>query len=942
AKDYAHFVINYHHTTYNLLSFSDSAVLQYRNAGSFEIRNNYTNIKDFTYFLRSTTNDLRGILIEDSNKATLVNAGGAIGGTPQSMGSPLEDHNNADVSSGWQAYGDFQYKNIGSGTWNSVSSNCDGGKLASIHSEEENKFIDDNICLDAECWIGGQDVGPSNDQNKDWDWVDGTKNTYMNWGGNEPNNNSEDCIRMTKGGSWQDHNCNTNFQRICKKSLSSFENRSEASITLHNGNLFLIGGLNNSGTAGLQANSSIWKSTDGIAWTAIQALVDPQTSVLVASNSLDDNGIMFQDLSSYNHVITKRASPIHDTDETKNNISAMYFVHDSDQSLDLGSSSQWTYNTNNFTLEAWIRPIEDTDDQTIFTNYNNSDNYFSVWLNGGSFLIRSRKGGTAVIDIDITAPAFNTWTHIAVVRVVNEIYVYYNGQYKTKVDFSGSIDYTTNFLIGAWNTNDNSYTWNGHIDQVRVTNGKALYTSDFTPPPMKLTSLPIARYAHQSISFNSKLWIFGGMDSSGDSLNDMWSSSDDGITWVHEGFAAWDARSQHQIIEFGGELWLYGGVGFQDIWKSSNGITWTLVSATSSFGVREYHQVVKHDDGTGSGERLYLLGGYSGGYAKDVWRSSNGSTWALIQGNSPWDVRNRHRVVSYNDGDNPRLILSGGRNHLGMLGNTYSSSDGITWISHGNTSIGDIRDHSTIVHDNKVFTLGGYNGSSYSNEIYSSSYEKISASQVSHRQHFSGQVGNYTYFTMYHSQSNEGDNYTHVRYYKSDGDSLDKGSDIRIGSGNIGRYLHCAGIDACYLSTTGTDIQAVYADTDGQYDTKWTLSSNISQQGWNSGGVSLASKSIVHMATTTNEVQKQLYILDSSGDLYSLDLEDNGDIKSGAKIIAIDMGLKPSASYDFNQARIFLKDGKINEIIITGLAQSIVIKRDQRTGKYACCTQGLE
>ncbi|MCJ8344745.1 LamG domain-containing protein, partial [bacterium] len=518
--------------------------------------------------------DLRGILIEDSNKATLVNAGGAVGGTPQSMDSSLTDHNNADVDSGnsWISYGNHEYKNIGSGSWTSGDSTCqtNGGHLASIHSQEENDFIHDNYCSSSDCWVGLEKSG------NDFQWSDGSKNQFTYWHNEEPNSTSTCSRLINSNGTWRDVGCSTSYSRICKRPLSSFENLAEASSVQHNGNLFLVGGKNNSSTSGIQANNNVWKSSNATNWSTIEIRADEKIAVLVVSNSASDNGIYFQDLSYNNHAITKNGAPLHKTGENKNNISSMFFPKTATDFISLEQSTAWDFGANDFTQEAWIYPQVDSESgsNNIMGQFNTSnDRYATIWISPPNLTVRFQ--GSTTTEISTTAPSNDQWTHIAVVRSGSTLSLYYDGILQTSGAYTTVANYDSKFYIGAWGSSGGINTFQGYIDQVRVTNGKALYTSNFTPPPLKLSPLPKARYAHQIVSFNSKLWIFGGMDTSGAALNDIWSSDDDGVSWLHEGFAAWGARSQHQIIEFGGELWLYGGVGFQDIWKSSNGIAWT-------------------------------------------------------------------------------------------------------------------------------------------------------------------------------------------------------------------------------------------------------------------------------------------------------------------------------------------------------------------------------
>ena len=76
--------------------------------------------------------------------------------------------------------------------------------------------------------------------------------------------------------------------------------------------------------------------------------------------------------------------------------------------------------------------------------------------------------------------------------------------------------------------------------------------------------------------------------------------------------------------------------------------------------------------------KLYLIGGYTtSGYTNDIYSSSDGVTWTLesADGVAPFSKRYRHQVVEFNN----KLYLIGGYTSSGETNDIYSSSDGVTW-----------------------------------------------------------------------------------------------------------------------------------------------------------------------------------------------------------------------------------------------------------------------
>ncbi|XP_070567142.1 alpha-N-acetylgalactosamine-specific lectin-like [Ptychodera flava] len=100
--------------------------------------------------------------------------------------------------------------------------NVFGGHLASIKSNEENAFIFSMVT--ERIWIGFDDLAKEGE----FYWTDGSVNGYKNWAPGEPNHtyDYEDCTHMHSDGDgnpgmWNDHDCNLEYQYICKVPVSS-------------------------------------------------------------------------------------------------------------------------------------------------------------------------------------------------------------------------------------------------------------------------------------------------------------------------------------------------------------------------------------------------------------------------------------------------------------------------------------------------------------------------------------------------------------------------------------------------------------------------------------------------------------------------------------------------------------------------------------------------
>ena len=91
-------------------------------------------------------------------------------------------------------------------------------------------------------------------------------------------------------------------------------------------------------------------------------------------------------------------------------------------------------------------------------------------------------GYNAANQIIGTTFTINTWNHVALVRFNGVTKLYLNGS-QTGSNYTDTNNYTSGvnscFVGGFY---DGSGSWNGYIDDFRITRGIARYTQNFTPP----------------------------------------------------------------------------------------------------------------------------------------------------------------------------------------------------------------------------------------------------------------------------------------------------------------------------------------------------------------------------------------------------------------------------------------------------------------------------
>jgi hypothetical protein len=229
------------------------------------------------------------------------------------------------------------------------------------------------------------------------------------------------------------------------------------------------GGLWDINQAALFRKERIWPLLDQY-WTSV--------SLLLHGNG-ENNSTTFIDSSS-NAFTVNRTNAVISTAQSKFGGSSMYFDGDNDY-LTLGGQSVLAMGTGDFTIELFIYLLE-LRDQNVF-------DFRPAGGNGAYPTIQTLVNSTiryyANEEVKFTAslPSLNTWHHLALVRYGATTTLYLNGS------AVGSFTDTNNYLVGAdrpaiasGGGTIGSATFNGYMDEFRITKGIARYTGDFTAP----------------------------------------------------------------------------------------------------------------------------------------------------------------------------------------------------------------------------------------------------------------------------------------------------------------------------------------------------------------------------------------------------------------------------------------------------------------------------
>jgi len=235
------------------------------------------------------------------------------------------------------------------------------------------------------------------------------------------------------------------------------------------------------------------------------------------------------------------------------------------------------------------------------------------------------------------------------------------------------------------------------------------------------------RWLHQTLVFNNAIWILGGStSSSGVDTTEVWRSVD-GVNWtlISTGLPPTTWTPSMAATVFDNAMWIViNGQSF----SSTDGITWTPRSAVAAIagGVpREYASLTAYDN------KLWYIGGASvvtvnpgppATFARvaqnDIWNSDDGITWTLVTSNK-FSARQQHAAFVLNN----RLWVFGGQFVNGgppgpPPNDAWSTADGVNWTQQAlNTEIERSWLQGVVQQTNRVTFIGGVLRA-YSNKVW--------------------------------------------------------------------------------------------------------------------------------------------------------------------------------------------------------------------------------
>lgn len=201
-----------------------------------------------------------------------------------------------------------------------------------------------------------------------------------------------------------------------------------------------------------------------------------------------DGSTTFVDSSPSPNTLTAFGNAQIDTAQSKFGGASGFFDGAGDY-VGLADSSDFTFGSGDFTIEAWVRlnGAAGAEGAYVVGQINGlftiATGSFFLALNDSTRPAGLMATGTSlVVAAGTTVLATGTWYHLAFTRQGNTFRMFVNGVLEGSQTSSAAMNDSGEAIsIGRPGSYNGAYL-NGWIDDLRITKGVARYTEDFTPP----------------------------------------------------------------------------------------------------------------------------------------------------------------------------------------------------------------------------------------------------------------------------------------------------------------------------------------------------------------------------------------------------------------------------------------------------------------------------
>ncbi len=191
------------------------------------------------------------------------------------------------------------------------------------------------------------------------------------------------------------------------------------------------------------------------------------------------------------------------------------------------------------------------------------------------------------------------------------------------------------------------------------------------------------------------------------------------VNWLQEtDSAAWRPRDSQGELVFNNQLWIFGGwfssdeAPPRDVWNSSDGKDWQLIDTAAPWIHSDLPMTIAFQD------KMWLMGGWYNGRlpghsaGNQVWSSRDGIRWELENREAGWSPRLASAIVEFKG---KMWILGGTENYYfgdssSLRNDVWYSTDGKDWhLATENAGWAPRAYHQAAVLNGRIYVFGGGN-----------------------------------------------------------------------------------------------------------------------------------------------------------------------------------------------------------------------------------------
>jgi len=223
---------------------------------------------------------------------------------------------------------------------------------------------------------------------------------------------------------------------------------------------------------------------------------DPTDTSLMLHMDGSDASTTFTDESG--HTFTAYNSAQIDTAQSKFGGASGLFDENTADYIDTPDSADFTLGTGDWTFDLWVKRASSGTRDMFFGSHDSTGGGNAVnceFQSDNTVQCIVFKTNPVIFIAQSTATFTDTnWHHIALVRTGDTVKLFIDGTQDGSVSLEASmtvLDSTQPFALGRSGAYNGLYM-NGHLDEMRLVLGTAIWTTNFTPPTAAYTECSAA------------------------------------------------------------------------------------------------------------------------------------------------------------------------------------------------------------------------------------------------------------------------------------------------------------------------------------------------------------------------------------------------------------------------------------------------------------------